>query len=93
VAEKSSAVPKSKKSITLEKEIETKVRRIQARLIEKTDQNWSLSTVLNILVTGGLLQTKKMNRVDWQKVRSLVERKAISFDESTISDFVKKLVG
>jgi hypothetical protein len=59
VAEKSSAVPKSKKSITLEKEIETKVRRIQARLIEKTDQNWSLSTVLNILVTGGLLQFRQ----------------------------------
>jgi len=37
------SVPKSKKSITLEKEIETKVRRIQARLIEKTDQTWSLS--------------------------------------------------
>ena len=93
MVEKSSKVPKSKKSITLEKEIETKVRRIQARLIEKTDQNWSLSTVLNILVTGGLLQTKKMSRADWQKVRNLVEEKSISFDESTISDFVKKLVG
>lgn len=93
MAEKTGKVPKSKKSITLEKEIETKVRRIQARLIEKTDQNWSLSTVLNVLVTGGLLQTKKMSRADWQKVRNLVEDKSVSFDESTISDFVKKLVG
>ncbi|RJQ25790.1 hypothetical protein C4565_07910 [Candidatus Parcubacteria bacterium] len=94
MATKSSAtVPKSKKSITLEKEIETKVRRIQARLIEKTDQNWSLSTVLNILVTGGLLQTKKMSKNDWQKIRTLVEQKSISFDESTMMDFVKKIVG
>lgn len=93
MAIKSSSVPKSKKSITLEKEIETKVRRIQARLIEKTDQNWSLSTVLNILVTGGLLQTKKMSKNDWQKIRDLVERKAINFDESTMMDFVKKIVG
>ncbi|HEX9845897.1 MAG TPA: hypothetical protein VGA92_05470 [Candidatus Nitrosotenuis sp.] len=94
MATKSSAtVPKSKKSITLEKEIETKVRRIQARLIEKTDQNWSLSTVLNILVTGGLLQTKKMSKNDWQKIRTLVEQKSISFDESTLMDFVKKIVG
>jgi hypothetical protein len=89
----STSVPKSKKSITLEKEIETKVRRIQARLIEKTDQNWSLSTVLNILVTGGLLQTKKMSKNDWQKIRMLVEQKAINFDESTMMDFVKKIVG
>ncbi|HET8719372.1 MAG TPA: hypothetical protein VFM64_00055 [Candidatus Nitrosotenuis sp.] len=93
MAEKTGKVPKSKKSITLEKEIETKVRRIQARLIEKTDQNWSLSTVLNVLVTGGLLQTKKMSRADWQKALSLVEDKSVSFDESTISDFVKKIVG
>ncbi len=89
----STTVPKSKKSITLEKEIETKVRRIQARLIEKTDQNWSLSTVLNILVTGGLLQTKKMSKNDWHKIRNLVDQKSISFDESTITDFVRKIVG
>jgi hypothetical protein len=92
-AKSPTSVPKSKKSITLEKEIETKVRRIQARLIEKTDQNWSLSTVLNILVTGGLLQTKKMSKNDWQKIRDLVEQKAINFDESTMMDFVKKIVG
>lgn len=85
--------PKSKKSITLEKEIETKVRRIQARLIEKTDQNWSLSTVLNILVTGGLMQTKKMTANDWQKIRTVVETKTLNFDDSLINDFTKKISG
>jgi hypothetical protein len=84
-------VPKSKKSITLEKEIETKVRRIQARLIEKTDQNWSLSAVLNILVSAGLHQTKRMSRNDWQKIKDAVDSKAISFDDSLITDFIKKL--
>ncbi len=82
---------KSKKSITLEKEIETKVRKIQGRLIEKTDKSWSLSEVLNILATAGLYQTKKMSRADWQKVRKAVDNKTVSFDESTISDFVKKI--
>jgi hypothetical protein len=90
-AKKLSAVPKSKKSITLEKEIETKVRKIQARLIEKTDQNWSLSAVLNILVTAGLMQTKKITRAEWQKIKSLVDDKTVSFDDSLISDFVKKM--
>jgi hypothetical protein len=85
------SVPKSKKSITLEKEIETKVRRIQARLIEKTDQTWSLSVVLNILVTAGLMQTKKMTRADWQKIKTLVEDKTVAFSDDLISDFVKKM--
>ena len=84
-------MPKSKKSITLEKEIETKVRKIQARLIEKTDQSWSISMVLNMLVTGGLIHTKKMSKVDWQKVRAMVEQKTVSFDDSMITDFVKKI--
>ncbi|MCA2003490.1 MAG: hypothetical protein LDL06_01830, partial [Candidatus Nitrosotenuis sp.] len=88
---KSTTSPKSKKSITLEKEIETKVRKIQARLIEKTDQNWSLSTVLNILITGGLMQTKKMTSSDWQKIATLVENKTINFDDSLINDFTKKI--
>lgn len=82
---------RSKKSITLENEIETKVRKIQARLIEKTDQNWSLSAVLNILVSAGIQQTKKMTKNDWQKIREAVDNKTISFDDSLIVDFVKKL--
>ncbi|WP_268542734.1 hypothetical protein [Candidatus Nitrosotenuis cloacae] len=93
MAKTTPTVPKSKKSITLEKEIETKVRKIQARLIEKTDQNWSLSTVLNILVTGGLMQTKKMSNGDWQKIVSMVDNKSINFDDSLINDFTKKISG
>lgn len=81
----------SKKSITLEKEIETKVRKIQARLIEKTDQNWSMSGVINLLISGGLMQTKRMSKNDWQKIKDLVDNKTILFDESLIADFVKKL--
>ncbi len=83
--------PKSKKSITMDREIEIKVRRIQARLIEKTDKTWSMSMVLNILVTGGLLYTKKLSKKDWQKIRSMVEQKTINFDDSVITDFVKKV--
>jgi hypothetical protein len=82
---------RSKKSITLEKEIETKVHKIQARLIEKTDQNWSLSEVLNLLVSAGIQQTKKMSKNDWQKIREAVQNKTISFDDSLVADFVKKL--
>jgi hypothetical protein len=85
------SLQRSKKSITLEKEIETKVRKTQARLIEKTDQNWSMSSVLNLLVSAGLQQTKKMTRNDWQKIKKAVESKTISFDDSMISDFVRKM--
>jgi hypothetical protein len=47
--------------------------------------------VLNILITAGLMQTKKMTKADWDRIKSLVTTKSINFDESTISDFVKKI--
>ncbi len=59
------SIIRSKKSITLDPQIETKVRKIQARLIEKTDKNWSVSTVLNILTTIGLIYSKKLDRDEW----------------------------
>jgi len=40
---------KAKKSITLENNLEDNIRKIQARLIERTNKNWSLSIVLNML--------------------------------------------
>lgn len=85
------SLQRSKKSITLEKEIERKVRKTQARLIEKTDQGWSMSSVLNLLVSAGLQQTKKITRNDWQRIKKAVENKTISFDDSLIADFVRKV--
>lgn len=82
---------KAKKSITLENRLEDNVRRIQARLIERTNRNWSLSMVLNILVAAGIHQTKKMNRNDWQKIKQMMESRTINFDDSFVLDLVKKL--
>lgn len=82
---------KAKKSITLENDLEDNVRRIQARLIERTNKNWSLSIVLNMLVAAGIQQTKKMNRNDWQKIKNTIENRTINFDDSFIMDLVKKL--
>ena len=82
---------KAKKSITLENKLEDNVRRIQARLIERTNKNWSLSMVLNILVATVIQQTKKMSRNDWQKIRQIVEDRTVNFDDSYIMDLIKKL--
>ena len=82
---------KAKKSITLENKLEDNVRRIQARLIERTNRNWSLSLVLNVLVATGIQQTKKMSRNDWQKIRQIVEDRTVNFDDSYIMDLIKKL--
>lgn len=82
---------RSKKSITIDPEIETKARKIQARLIEKTDRTWSVSVVLNILAMAGFLQAKKMSKADWQEALSAVERKTVKIDDSAVLDIIRKL--
>lgn len=84
-------VNRSKKSITMDPEIETKARKIQARLIEKTDKNWSVSVVLNILAAVGLVYSKKLNKTEWQMALSMVESNSVKIDDSAILDIVKKL--
>lgn len=84
-------ITRSKKSITMDPEIETKARKIQARLIEKTDKTWSVSVVLNILAMAGFSQAKKMSKRDWQEALDAVEQKAVKIDDSAVSDIVKKL--
>ena len=81
---------RSKKSVTLEKELESTVRKIQSKLIANTDDYWSASNVLNMLIAGGLVAAKRFDRSDWQRIKSAVERKKLDFAERTIHDFTKK---
>ena len=84
-------VVRSKKSITMDPQIETGARRIQAKLIEKTDKGWSVSIVLNILAAVGLTHSKKLSRDEWQKVLAMVEDKSVKVEDSAIFDIVRKL--
>lgn len=85
------SIIRAKKSITMDPEIETKARKIQAKLIEKTDKGWSVSVVLNILAAVGLAHSKKMSRDEWQKVLAMVEGNAVKVEDSAIFDIVRKL--
>lgn len=84
-------VTRSKKSITMDPQIEIKARRIQAKLIEKTDKGWSVSVVLNILAMAGFSQAKKMSRQDWQEALVAVAQKKVKIDDSAVLDIVRKL--
>jgi len=90
-ATKSKPALRSKKTITLEKEIEVAIRKIQAHLITSTDGYWSLSNVLNIVTVGGLIASKRLDRSEWQKIKSMIEAKKIDFDDKTVRDLAKKI--
>ncbi|MFY9300210.1 MAG: hypothetical protein WAO91_03360 [Candidatus Nitrosotenuis sp.] len=82
---------RSKKSITLEKELESALRKIQSQLIVSSDGYWSLSNVLNIVAAGGIIASKRLDRSEWQKVKAAVGHKKLDFDDKTIRDVAKKM--
>ena len=90
-----SSIPKSqvrrKKSITLEKEIEVTLRKIQSQLIASTDDYWSLSNVLNIVSAGGIIASKRLDRSEWQKIKSTIKQKELDFDEKMVRELIKKI--
>lgn len=82
---------RSKKSITLEKELESALRKIQSQLIVSSDGYWSLSNVLNIVAAGGIIASKRLDRSEWQKIRAAVEQKRLDFDHKALQDLAKKI--
>jgi hypothetical protein len=82
---------RSKKSVTIEKEIESALKKVQSQLIVSSEGYWSLSNVLNIVIAGGLIASKRLDRSDWQKIKSMVGQKKIDFDDKTIRDLAKKI--
>lgn len=82
---------RSKKTITLDRDLEQALRKIQAQLILNTDDNWSLSNILNILSAAGIIGSKKFDRAELQKIKSMVKAKELDFDQKIISDLAKKI--
>ena len=82
---------RSKKSVTIEKEIESALKKIQSQLIVSSEGYWSLSNVLNMVTAGGLIASKRLDRLDWQKIKAAVEQKRLDFDDKTIRDLAKKI--
>ncbi|MEM2785555.1 MAG: hypothetical protein QXW38_07120 [Candidatus Nitrosotenuis sp.] len=82
---------RSKKSMTLEKELESALKKVQSQLIVSSDGYWSLSNVLNIVAAGGIIASKKLDRSEWQKIKAAVEQKKLNFDHRALQDLAKKI--
>jgi hypothetical protein len=58
-------LPKKRITITLDEELDRKIRNCQVYLIEKTNKGWSYSAALQILIEQGL--KTKLDKIDVKK--------------------------
>ena len=74
----------NRRTIMIDKEIESKVRDIQAQLILHTNTNWSFSTVANLLMLTGITVSDKLSKDDVSLLNSFVSGEEIGLKRRNV---------
>ncbi len=80
-----------RRTVTINKTIESKLREIQASLIKATHKDCSFTTVVNLLILGGLIGSDNFDKQVWLTLRRYAENKMIDLSEDIPCDFVRNL--
>ncbi|GEM_PF-2567471 len=73
-------------SITLNDFLEDQLRDIQGRLIKELKQDMSFTTVVNLVLLGGILGSKYLKDKDWQVINAFLEDQRINIDAEGLTD-------
>ena len=83
----------NRRTIMIDKEIESKIRDIQAQLILNTNTSWSFSTVANLLMLAGITSSEKLTKDDWGLIQSFVDGESFSLKKKNIRKILTNLGG
>ena len=70
---KATSIPRGRRTITIDVDLEKKLRDIQAQMIMKTNKNWSLSTILNVVILAGIIGSIGLDRNEWKIIQSFLK--------------------
>ena len=82
---------KERRTITIDKELEAKLRDLQGQLIMSGNKNWSLSAILNGVVLAGIIGSPKLGKNDWKIIKSLLSKNNVSLKRFPVNDYVENL--
>ena len=88
---KKSSSRRSRKSLTLEPQLLETLVELKGKLIQKTHQDFSISTLVNLLTVAGLSSADKLSLREWKAIKSMVKEKRIRISGKTIQNCVSKL--
>ncbi|AIF84151.1 hypothetical protein NTE_02096 [Candidatus Nitrososphaera evergladensis SR1] len=73
-------------SITLNDFLEEKLRGIQGDLIKGRKQDISFTTVVNMVLLGGILGSRYLKKDDWQAIKDFLDDQQINLDAEGLTD-------
>ena len=89
---KKSGTRRGRRTITMDVDLEKRVRDIQGQLIVASNKNWSLSAILNIVVLAGIMGgSSSLSNAEWNVIKSFLKGDKPNLRQFTISGYVKNL--
>ena len=89
---KKSGTRRSRRTITIDPDLEKRLRDIQGQLIMASNKNWSLSAILNVVVLAGIIGgSSSLNKDEWKVIKSFLKGEKLNLSRFTISGYVKNL--
>ena len=89
---KKSGTRRSRRTITIDVDLEKRVRDIQGQLIVASNKNWSLSAILNVVVLAGIMGgSSSLTNAEWNVIKSFLKGDKPNLRKFTISGYIKNL--
>ena len=82
---------KERRTITIDKDLEAKLRDLQGQLIMSGNKNWSLSAILNGVVLAGIICSPKLGKEDWKIIKLFLKKNNVNIKRYTIKDYIENL--
>jgi hypothetical protein len=67
--------------MTLDQEIESKLREIQGQLISTSSKYYSFSKIVNMMLLIGMMSSERLDYKQWNLLKDLLSKKQMRLDE------------
>jgi len=67
-------------TITLNDFLQKELRKIQGQLIQDTGEDWSFTTIANMVILGGLIGSERLQKKDWDIIQGFLLEEKSSLD-------------
>ena len=89
---KKSVTRRARRTITIDLDLEKKVRDIQGQMIVASNKNWSLSAILNVVVLAGIMGgSSSLTNAEWNVIKSFLKGDKPNLRQFNISGYIQNL--
>ena len=79
-------------TISLDKEVEQKVKQLQESLSTYSGKVWSISKTINVLLVAGILSEGKFHINEWGLIQDFADGKRVFLQDAKLDEYVTNLV-